>query len=99
MKSYLTLTGIDLQITLSLLKVKDKLELELDSNNLKLHYKPVSDNVIFDICDQNGKIYYSGNINEELTVCNIGEIAKVLTFLRKCKMIFLVSSSDSIMAM
>lgn len=74
MKSYLTLTGIDLQITLSPLKVKD--ELELDSNNLKLHYKPVSDNVIFDICDQNGKIYYSGNINGELTVCNIGEIAK-----------------------
>lgn len=57
------------------MRIKDKLELELDSNNLKLHYSPVSEKVIFDICDQNGKICHSGTIDGDITICNVENIS------------------------
>lgn len=42
-----------------------RLRLEKKDNSLFLHYQPKSENVLFDLCDMNGKIYLSGEFGKD----------------------------------
>ncbi|MFT4660199.1 MAG: hypothetical protein ACI8XB_000459 [Patiriisocius sp.] len=41
---------------------------------IKLDYQPISQKAMYDICDLNGRVILSGNIQDEITQINISDL-------------------------